>query len=108
MLHNLTIGHFDPAAIVNERRIAVHRPLEMDAVDRLLKELGGIDSDGRWTLERGTVEFREGYISSAPGAPAAGATGLPRNSRSASSTRRDASSPTRSIRGSSRLSSLKG
>ena len=62
MLHNLTIGHFDPTAVVNERRIAVQRPLEMDAVDRLLKELGGIDRDRGSTLERGRVEFREGYI----------------------------------------------
>ena len=36
-------------------------PLEMDAVDRRSRSRG-IDSDGRWTLERGTVEFREGYI----------------------------------------------
>ena len=29
-----------------QRRIAVLRPLEIDVVDRLLKELGGIDRDG--------------------------------------------------------------
>jgi hypothetical protein len=62
MLHNLTIGHFDPAAIVSERRIAVLRPLEMDAVHRLLKELGGVDKDGVLTLERGRVEFRDCYL----------------------------------------------
>jgi len=62
MLHNLTIGHFDPAAIVSERRIVVLRPLEMDAVHRLLKQLGGIDKDGVLTLERGRVEFRDGYL----------------------------------------------
>ncbi len=62
MLHNLTIGHLDPAAIVSERRIAVLRPLEIDVVDRLLKELGGIDEDGSPTLERGKVEFRDGYL----------------------------------------------
>jgi hypothetical protein len=28
MLHNLTIGHLDPAAIVSERRIAALRPLD--------------------------------------------------------------------------------
>ena len=62
MLHNLTIGHLDPAAIVSERRIAVLRPLEIDVVHRLLKELGGIDKDGSPTLERVKVEFRDGYL----------------------------------------------
>jgi hypothetical protein len=62
MLHNLTIGHLDPAAIVCERRIAVLRALEMDTVHRLLEELVGIDKDGSPTLERGKVEFRDGYL----------------------------------------------
>jgi hypothetical protein len=53
MLHNLTIGHFDPAPIVSVRRVTILRPLEMDAVHRLLTELGGIDKDGVPTLERG-------------------------------------------------------
>ncbi len=62
MVHNLTIGHLDPAAIVNERRIAVLHPLELDVVDRLLNELGGIDDTGARTLEKGKVEFRDGYL----------------------------------------------
>jgi len=62
MLHNLTIGHLDPAAIVNERRIAVLRPLELTVVNRLLEELGGIDKQGTRTLETGKVEFRDGYL----------------------------------------------
>jgi len=62
MLHNLTIGHLDPAAIVSERRIAVLHPLEIDIVHRLLKELGGIDKDGVPTLERGKVELCDGYL----------------------------------------------
>ena len=107
MLHNLTIGHLDPAAIVSERRIAVLRPLEIDVVDRLLKELGGIDKDGSPTLERGKVEFRDGYLV-CPCASGAGTTERPRNSRSASSRRRDASWPTASIRGSSSRSSYRG
>jgi hypothetical protein len=56
---NDRVEFFGPAAIVNERRIAGLRPLEMDAVDRLLKELGGIENNWRSTLERGRVEFRE-------------------------------------------------
>ena len=43
-------------------RIAILRPLEMDVVYRVLKELGGIDEDGSPTLERGRVEFRDGYL----------------------------------------------
>jgi hypothetical protein len=62
MLHNLTLGHIDPVAIVSERRIAVRRPLEIDVVHRLLKELGGIDKDGRATLEKAKVEFGDGYV----------------------------------------------
>jgi hypothetical protein len=62
MLHNLTIGHLDPAPIVSERRVVVLRPLETDAVDRLLKEFGALDQDGSPRREGGKVEFREGYL----------------------------------------------
>ena len=92
------------------RQRAPHRrpaPLEIDVVDRLLKELGGIDKDGTPTLERGKVEFRDGYLV-CPWASGAGTTEGPRNSRSASSRRRDASWPTASIRGSSSRSSYRG
>jgi hypothetical protein len=62
MLHNLTVGHLDPTAIVGERRIVVLRPLEMEAVHRLLTEFGALDPDGIARLEGGKVEFREGYL----------------------------------------------
>ena len=62
MLHNLTIGHLDPGAVISNRRIEVLRPLEFDVVGRLLKEVGAIEVDGVATLERGTVEFRDGYL----------------------------------------------
>jgi hypothetical protein len=62
MLHNLTMGHLDPAAIVSERRITVVRPLELETVDRLLKELGRTDRDGSPMLDGAKVEFREGYL----------------------------------------------
>jgi hypothetical protein len=62
MRHNLTIGHLDPSAIVNQRRIVVRHPLEMDTVHRLLHELGGLDPDGIPTLETGRVEVRDGYL----------------------------------------------
>jgi hypothetical protein len=58
----VSIGHLDPAALVSERRIVVQRPLEMDAVHRLLTELGVMDKDGVPTLEGGKVEFRDGYL----------------------------------------------
>ena len=107
MLHNLTIGHLDPAAIVSEHRIAVLRPLEIDVVDRLLKELGGIDKDGSPTLERGKVEFRDGYLV-CPWRIGGWHNRTAEESRSASSRRRDASWPTASIRGSSSRSSSRG
>ena len=47
---------------VNERRIDAQCPLEIDAVDRLRKELGGVDREGGSTLESGRVEFRDRYI----------------------------------------------
>jgi hypothetical protein len=62
MLHNLTVGHLDPAPIVRERRLVVLRTLEMDTVDRLLKEFGALDQDGSPRLEGGKIEFREGYL----------------------------------------------
>jgi hypothetical protein len=62
MLHNLTIGHLDTEAIERERRVRVLRPLEREPVHRLLAELGGQDAEGRPTLDRGRVEFQDGYI----------------------------------------------
>jgi hypothetical protein len=62
MTHNLTIGHLDPDAIINERRIAILRPLDLGIVDRLLKELGGVDRYGVPTLERGRVEFYDEHV----------------------------------------------
>jgi hypothetical protein len=62
MLHNLTIGHLDPALIVSDRRVAVLRPLEMDAVHRLLEQLGVSHSNGRTMLETGRFEFHDGYL----------------------------------------------
>ena len=62
MLHNLTVGHLDLTAIVGERRVVVLRPLEMEAVHRLLTEFGALDPDGSARLEGGKVEFREGYL----------------------------------------------
>jgi hypothetical protein len=61
MIHDLTIGHLDPAGI-RERRRTVLKPLEKDVVDRLLKELGGTDSDGHPTLGGARVRFEEGYL----------------------------------------------
>jgi hypothetical protein len=56
MIHDLTIGHLDPAGIP-ERRRTVLKPLEMDVVDRLLKELGGKDTQGNPTLGGARVRF---------------------------------------------------
>jgi hypothetical protein len=61
MIHDLTIGHLDPTGIP-ERRRTVLRPLEMDVVNRLLKELGGTDPEGNPTLDGVRVQFEDGYV----------------------------------------------
>jgi len=61
MIHDLTIGHLDPDGI-HQRRRTVLKPLEMDVVNRLLKELGGKDADGHPTLGGARVRFEGGCI----------------------------------------------
>ena len=61
MIHRLTIGHLDPAA-VQERRVVTTRPLDMDLVIRLLREFGEPDAAGRPTISGRPVEIRDGYI----------------------------------------------
>ena len=62
MIHDLTIGHLDPAGVV-ERRTTVLKPLNAEIVDRLLKELGSTDADGNATLGGAKVQFRDGFVS---------------------------------------------
>jgi hypothetical protein len=62
VLHNLTIGHLDPADIAQDRRAVVRKPLDTAVVRRLLAELAERDPEGDWRLGVGRVEFREGYI----------------------------------------------
>src|SRR6516162_10966605 len=61
MIHDLTIGHLDPTGIP-ERRRTVLKPLERDVVDRLLKELGGMDAEGHPTLGGARVRFEDGSV----------------------------------------------
>jgi hypothetical protein len=61
MIHRLTLGHLEPAAVL-ERKAVVLKPLDMTAVDRLLGELGEIDLQGRPTLDGETVELKDGYL----------------------------------------------
>jgi hypothetical protein len=61
MIHDLTIGHLDPAGIP-ERRRTVLKPLEMDVFNRLLKELGGTDAEGNPTLGGARVRLEDGYV----------------------------------------------
>jgi hypothetical protein len=62
MLHRLTIGHLDPAAVERRQRVAT-KALEMDVVHRLLEEIGEKDAEGRPTLGGCPVEFGNGYVS---------------------------------------------
>jgi len=61
MIHDLTIGHLDPASIP-ERRKTVIKPLETDVVNRLLDELGGTDAEGHSTLGGARIRFENGYV----------------------------------------------
>ena len=61
MIHILTMGHLDPSA-VGRRQAIVLRSLEMGIVNRLLRELGGTDEQGRPTLEGVPVEIKDGTI----------------------------------------------
>jgi hypothetical protein len=61
MIHTLTIGHLDPAA-VGERRVVVTRPLDMGTVTRLLREYGEADAAGRPTISGRPVEIHDGYL----------------------------------------------
>jgi hypothetical protein len=62
MLHRLTIGHLDPAAVERRQRVPI-KALEMEVVDRLLNELGGRDAQGNATLGGCKVELGSGYVS---------------------------------------------
>jgi hypothetical protein len=61
MIHDLTIGHLDPAGIPLRRK-TVLKPLEKDIVDRLLKELGETDPEGHPTLGGARVRFEDGAV----------------------------------------------
>jgi hypothetical protein len=62
MVHTLTIGHIDPAAV--ERRQAVPtKALEMEVVQRLLMELGEKDAEGNATLGGYKVRFENATVS---------------------------------------------
>jgi hypothetical protein len=61
VIHDLTIGHLDPASIP-ERRKTVIKALEMDVVNRLLDELGGTDAEGNTTLGGSRIRFENGYV----------------------------------------------
>jgi hypothetical protein len=62
MLHRLTIGHLDPAAVERRQRVPT-KALEMDVVHRLLAEIGEKDDDGNATLGGCKVEFQNGSVS---------------------------------------------
>lgn len=62
MLHRLTIGHLDPAA-VKRRQTVPTKALELDVVRRLLAELGETDAAGTVKLGGCTVEFHNAAVS---------------------------------------------
>jgi hypothetical protein len=62
MVHWLTLGHLDPEA-VRQLRAVVLRPLDMNLVMCLLRELGTVDKKGNAWLGAFPVRFEQGYIS---------------------------------------------
>jgi hypothetical protein len=62
MLHRLTIGHLDPAA-VERRQTVPTKALEMDVVHRLPDELGENDAEGNITLGGCKVRFHNAAVS---------------------------------------------
>jgi hypothetical protein len=61
MIHILTVGHLDPAA-VSRRQAIVVRSLDMAIVNRLVEKLGGRDDQGRPTLDDLPVEINDGTV----------------------------------------------
>jgi len=61
MIHDLTIGHLDPAGVA-QRRTTVLKPLNAEIVNRLLKELGSTDADGNATLGGAKVRLEDGFV----------------------------------------------
>lgn len=61
MIHRLTIGHLDPAAISDRRTVAT-RPLNAETVQRLLTELGGTDPEGNPTIGGAKVEISDATV----------------------------------------------
>ena len=61
MIHILTMGYLEPAA-VGRRQAIVLRPLDMGIVNRLLQELGGTDEQGCPTLDGVPVEIKDGTV----------------------------------------------
>jgi len=62
MLHRLTIGHLDPAAVERRQQVP-NKALEMDVVHRLLADIGEKDDEGNATLGGCKVEFQNGAVS---------------------------------------------
>ena len=78
MLHRLTIGHLDPAA-VERRQTVPTKALDMDVVHRHLRDLGERDADGAMTLGGCKLQFENGAVRCLGKVDAP--TGSPRNSR---------------------------
>ena len=61
MLHDLTLGHLDPEAVMTRHRVVLN-PLVMDTVRRLLTELGSTDAAGHPTSGGAGLRFGQDYV----------------------------------------------
>src|SRR5262245_29347265 len=62
MIHRLTLGHFDVTATLQQGRVVVLRPLEMDVVLRLLRECGASEEGGMFRFGHPPLQFHDNYI----------------------------------------------
>jgi hypothetical protein len=62
MIHRLTLGHLDTAAITRDGAAVVVKALDMSTVRRLLADRGAVDAQGMWTLDGDDVKFHNGYV----------------------------------------------
>jgi hypothetical protein len=61
MIHMLTLGHFDPSAILRGE-ILIQKALNLELVYDLLEIHGHCDEDGNYSLEGHPVRIENGYI----------------------------------------------
>jgi len=62
VFHRLLAGHFKADAVVSSRTLNVVRPIDLEAVSRLVEE-AGLEGDGRtFKIAGDTMKIADGYV----------------------------------------------